>query len=389
MATTATTATSATSATSASWSSASFVATSASFASQSISASWAPAVASNFAISASWSSQSFWATSASFASRSISASWAPGGSITGTNNYVPYFVSNSLAITSSIYADGTRVSIGQGSFDTTDPEVLQVVGNSAVDANTIAAFYHTTNSFAQVLVQNKATGVTASGDLIVQSNINAIDSLGYADLGINNIGYADPAFNIGGPLDSYLYAYASASVGGNLNIGCDTAGKQIQFTVGGFANTNQIMQISDTLVPQVQITGSLAVTNGITGSTTGQGILFSKGVTFFDPAGISGTASLSQSVIAWRAPFACTASAIYGWKSGGTLTSTASVQIKKNTLPILTSSLFVTQSSAWVSKGAAALQNQNFSVGDYMEIVLHTASFWVTQVGVQIDLIRQ
>jgi hypothetical protein len=56
-----------------------YTASSATNAFQAVSASWAPAIQSDYALSASWASESFWATSASVASRSFSAtsaSWA-------------------------------------------------------------------------------------------------------------------------------------------------------------------------------------------------------------------------------------------------------------------------------------------------------------------------
>ena len=224
------------------------------------------------------------ATSASWASASISASYARTASIVttivGSNNYVPVFISNNLSSTSSIYASATQTAIGSASFDNAQgQEVLAVWGNSNIDPNGIASFYHTqaTNSFAQVIIQNRSgynplasslTG-TASADLIMQSDVNENAQLGYLDVGINNQGYGDPTYSIGGPLDGYIYAAASASIGGNLNLGCDTSGKQIQFTVGGFTVANQIMQISDTVYPNVQVTGSFQATAGITGSLKG------------------------------------------------------------------------------------------------------------------------
>jgi len=117
---------------SASWASASFFATSASFASRSISASYAPQFEQ---ISASWASASFFATSASFASRSISSSYSSGSfvqdgnafgqsaSLGTTDNFSLVLKANN---TQSLFVNTNgRVSIGTGSATRT----LHVVGN--------------------------------------------------------------------------------------------------------------------------------------------------------------------------------------------------------------------------------------------------------------------
>lgn len=257
-------------------------------ASWSVSSSWAPDIEPISVPSASWVSSSVFITtsqtasyvsasnvngnvsSASYslsASNSISSSYSP-MRFTGTNFNVPVYVSNNLSTTSSFYGNSTQAAIGSASFDLIDPEVLVVWGNNSVDPNSVAAFYHTTNSFTQVIIQNRSGSNSASADLIMQSDVPAAQQVGYLDLGINNRGYAEDFFNVNGPLDGYLYCAASGSTGGNLAIGCDTAGKQIQFVVGGLRLSNQIMQISD-VRNHVQITGSLHVTSGITGSLYG------------------------------------------------------------------------------------------------------------------------
>jgi len=116
----------------ASWSSNSLFATSASFASRSISASYAPQFEQ---ISASWASASFFATSASFASRSISSSYSSGSfvqdgnafgqsaSLGTTDNFSLVLKANN---TQSLFVNTNgRVSIGTGSATRT----LHVVGN--------------------------------------------------------------------------------------------------------------------------------------------------------------------------------------------------------------------------------------------------------------------
>ena len=227
--------------------------------------------------------------------------------------------------------------------------------------------------------------------MILQSDVPTSQNLGYIDIGINNQGYSEAFFNVNGPLDGYLLAVASGSVGGNLAIGCDTSGKQIQFVAGGFAQSNQIMQISD-LAPQVQITGSLYVTNGITGSITTASYvrnIFSKGGTFYDPLGIAGTAAFSQSVVIWRAPYACTVTNVLGqrvtgsgavinaWRTSGTVSgSIAATNITLNT------------ASLWMSASSLNAASTSFSIGDELDIMLVSSSGYPTQISVQIDLVK-
>lgn len=157
--------------------------------------------------------------SASYASKSLSASWAPGGTptFTGTfDNNVPVWINDQLSTTSSLFVNSNQVYInGQGS---TSPEVLYVRGTSSVSPNFIAEFTHDTNTYAQIKVENSNTGSSGSADIIVETD-KANENIGYSDFGINSSNYYDSNFGLTGPLDSYLYAVGSGSIGGNLVIG--------------------------------------------------------------------------------------------------------------------------------------------------------------------------
>jgi len=120
---------------SASWASASFVATSASFASQSISASYVPDLyPQTEQISASWASASFVATSASFASRSISASYAP---FTQTEQISASWASASFVAVSASFAS---MSISASYAPFTQTEQISASWASASFVATSASF---------------------------------------------------------------------------------------------------------------------------------------------------------------------------------------------------------------------------------------------------------
>ena len=84
----------------------------------------------------------------------------------------------------------------------------------------------------QLNIQNRATGLLASADLVITAN-NGTDNSNFINLGINNSGYSDPAFTNGSGLDGYLFIN-----GGSLDIGTQTANTHIDLHVGGTTASN-------------------------------------------------------------------------------------------------------------------------------------------------------
>lgn len=104
----------------------------------------------------------------------------------------------------------------------------------------VGSFFGTTNTFAQLTVQNKSSGTSASSDFVVYAD-NATSSTNYFDLGINSSGYADAAYTAVGPLDSY-----ALNTNGNLALITATAGKSIKFFQGGTLAANEIARFAPT-----------------------------------------------------------------------------------------------------------------------------------------------
>ena len=94
------------------------------------------------------------------------------------------------------------------------------------------------NTFVQLNIQNLAIGDAASSDLVLTSNAGTDDSF-YLDLGINNSGYNQAAYNIGNSGDGYLYVH-----GGNLTIGTQSPNRTIKFHTDGTTSANQIAEIN-------------------------------------------------------------------------------------------------------------------------------------------------
>jgi len=104
---------------------------------------------------------------------------------------------------------------------------------------------------------------------------------------------------------------------------------------------------------------------------------FSKGGVVLSPTG-------TINVIIWRAPFACTVTAVKGYRVGGT---GATVNARKNTLyNHLSTALSLTNENIWMDGGT--VQNEGYSAGDKLEIMIVTVSGDPTQVAVQVDFSR-
>jgi len=107
---------------------------------------------------------------------------------------------------------------------------------------------------------------------------------------------------------------------------------------------------------------------------------FSKSVTFSDVTTVS-----PATVVVWQAPYACTLTAMKGYRVGGT---GATVNAYRNTTPtnVRSSNLSITSAATWMDGGA--LQNTAFAVGDSLLFGLVTVTGSVTQVTIQLNFTR-
>jgi len=122
---------------------------------------------------------------------------------------------------------------GTGVFGTSNTNYTRLISNplSVIGSG---------NTFVQLNIQNLAIGDAASSDLVLTSNAGTDDSF-YLDLGINNSGYNQAAYNIGNSGDGYLYVH-----GGNLTIGTQSPSRTIKFHTDGTTSANQIAEINST-----------------------------------------------------------------------------------------------------------------------------------------------
>jgi hypothetical protein len=166
---------------------------------------------------------------------------------------------NQVANDSVLYLSGTVTSsnstngmVGIGTITFSDTDI-------------IANFSHNVNSYAQIVVQNKNSGTSASSDIIVNNDRTAGTTY-YGDFGINGTTY-----NAGGPFGdadgTYLY-----SSGGSLSIGTNDA-KDFRIATG-----------SATATPVTRMTISGA-------GTTAVGIVTTQPKAYLNIAGGTATAN--------------------------------------------------------------------------------------------------
>lgn len=173
-----------------------------------------------------------------------------GVDVTITNGVV--ILTNPITAPNLVYNTGTQSISGIKTFF--DSGIFSLSGALASGLpNNPLSVVGSGNTYLQLNIQNRATGVTASADLVITAN-NGNDSSNFINLGINNVGYNDPTFSNGSGLDGYLFID-----GGNLDIGTRTTGKVIEFHAGGTTLGSTIARISQSGLNIVS--GNLTVNN--------------------------------------------------------------------------------------------------------------------------------
>ncbi len=116
------------------------------------------------------------------------------------------------------------------------------VGGLSRLANSIAQFASSSNTFAQVNIQNFSNGASASGDLVVTNN-GGTNTIKYIDLGINSTGWQDAGFSIASKSEGYLFTQT-----GGLAIGTasSSARAPLKFFTGGTLASNERVRITST-----------------------------------------------------------------------------------------------------------------------------------------------
>ena len=168
------------------------------------------------------------------------------------------FAPNLVYNTGDQTISGVKTFFNSGIFSTSGVSAVSLLNNPL-------SIVGSGNSYLQVNIQNRATGTNATADLVITAN-NGTDSTNFINLGINNSGYNDSNFSNGTGLDGYLFIN-----GGDLDIGTQTPGKNIEFHVGGTTAANAIARITSSGLAMVSGYIFSTVNTGVVAGTDAQG----------------------------------------------------------------------------------------------------------------------
>ena len=186
--------------------------------------------------------------------------------LNGIKNYIPVFDSTNTISSSIIYQSASYIAINENNFTAEHPEALYVFQTNPTSYNAITARGNS-NNYLQLNIQNTNLGISASSDVVATAN-NGTEEDMYIDMGINNENYTYPG-GVGAANDTYVYG-----AGKNFHIGNTKTGHHLGFFVGGFdSDVYRKFQLNATssheMSGSLNISGSLIVRNGITGSLFG------------------------------------------------------------------------------------------------------------------------
>lgn len=153
--------------------------------------------------------------------------------------------------TSSIQFNNAGNFSGSSEFVWNNTNTGLYIGQPTLTASAPLSIKHDDgNTYQQVMFQNTNAGTSASTDFVATAD-NGSDTTYYVDVGINSSGYADPAYSMAGPNDTYIY-----SVGGDIAVGTQTPGTTIKFHTGGTTSDKQRLEINDTGIAIPVLTSS-------------------------------------------------------------------------------------------------------------------------------------
>lgn len=200
----------------------------------------------------------------------------------------------------------------------------------------------------------------------------------------------------GGTINAVEFQYHSylgispptLSAAGKAKVYFDSASNKLKVSVNGGAYANFLVagiapaaDVVNTPAGNISSTNVQAAINELDTEKQSKQIVESHGGTIVNGDGIG----VAINVIAWIAPYACTVTAVKGYRVGGT---GATVNARKNGVggAHLASHLSLTSADTWMDGGA--VQNTSYAAGDKMEIMIVTATGSPTQLGVSVYFTR-
>lgn len=192
-------------------------------------------------------------------------------------------LANADVVSTSSTTGTMQIIGGLGSTGNATLEGILTVGSENMTnvvefTDTIAAFYHNANSWAQVTLQNLNSDIGSSSDFIAYAN-NGDNTSGWIDMGItgNNFVNQGGEYGITGPNDGYIFMAGKdgANTGGNLVIATSGYGthNDIVIATGGFDSIHEEARfVAHVGLKLVQGTPSTNATSGALQVVGGVGI---------------------------------------------------------------------------------------------------------------------
>lgn len=155
-----------------------------------------------------------------YGTATVDTSIAVGSAVTANSSGIQVagiVTANQLDLTANATANDSVLYLSGAPLGTNSTNGIFGIGAlNFTDTNIIANYAHNVNSYAQVVLQNKNSGSTASSDFIVNNDRTAGTTY-YGDFGINATTY-----NVSGPFGDADGTYLYAS-GGTLAVGTNDA----------------------------------------------------------------------------------------------------------------------------------------------------------------------
>ena len=278
-----------------------------------------------------------------------------------------------------------------GSMDVSGGSLLVPQGTGSAPVTQGQAFWKTDtqvlsigNGSAAVAMAKASRAINTTAPITGGGDLSADRTLAVSVATASTVGVVQPDGTV-----------ITVSGGGAITVPNATTGAKgvVQVGTGLEVSTGTIALGTGANAHVLASTSGLGTSHSVSGLTSGQ-VLAATGATTaafvsrsFSKSGTVLTPS-AQNVILWRAPFACTVTALKGYRVGGT---GATVNAGKGTTAtptnkVLASDLSLTSTEAWTDGGA--VQNTAFAIGDPLIIIIQTVAGAPTQVGIQIDFTR-
>jgi len=214
-------------------------------------------------------------------------------------SFYPTLVNNTSGTALSLYANAGLI-FNPATSSLTVSGNARITGTTTIGSpinfsaiNSYFQYGWQSNNYVQLLMQNSSSGIQASTDFVATAN-NGNDNDTYVDLGINSSGYNQPAYNLTGANDAYLYVQGNVITGGgNLVISTFTQ-RDIVFSLNGGSTANEIARFQYS-TNSFTVKSTTATTSATSGAIISLGGIATSGNIYAAGSVWAGNISISNS----------------------------------------------------------------------------------------------